>query len=245
MTKTARPTDPHDHAVDLPLDSSKLRDSPGVARRSLWPGWSMMALRRIHRFSATAVGAYALVHLANHLAALQGVERHIAFMRAVRQVTRLPAVEALLLAGVILQLGSGLLLALRRRIPYRTALARLQAMSGLYLVFFLLVHVISVFFGRGILGLDTNFYFAAAGLLVTPYYLFFVPYYGLAVAALVMHLTCAMLRLLPPKISRAWRDGIGYVGIAGGVLLAALIVATFSGVFYPIALPSAYLATFR
>jgi len=245
MTKTARPPDPDEHAADLPPGSRILRDSPSVARRPVGPGWSMMALRRVHRFSATVVGTYALVHLANHLAALQGVEPHIAFMRAVRQVTRLPGVEALLLVGVMLQLGSGLLLALRRRTPYPTALARLQTMSGLYLAFFLLVHVISVFFGRRVLGLDTNFYFAAAGLLVTPYYLFFAPYYGLAVAALVIHLICAMQRFLPPTISRTWRARIGYVGIAGGVLLAALIVAAFSGVFYPIALPPAYLATFR
>ncbi|QOY93644.1 hypothetical protein IM543_19175 [Massilia sp. UMI-21] len=209
----------------------------------------MNALRRIHRLSALAVGAYALVHLANHLVALQGVEHHIAFMGALRQVTRLSAVEALLLAAVLVQVVSGLLLARGRprapRAAPRPFLARLQAMSGLYLAFFLVVHVGSVMVGRSVLGLDTNFCFAAAGLLVAPYYLFFVPYYGLAVAAFVLHLACAMRRLLPAGAGPAWSRRIGYAGIVGGVVLAALIVAAFSGAFHPIALPPAYLATFR
>lgn len=226
------PTVPRDHLAD------------GRA-----PGRLVNPLRRIHRGSALAVGAYALVHLANHPAALLGVERHIAFMDAVRQVTRLPAVEALLLGAVIVQLASGLRLVMGRpRAPRpspRPLMARLQAMSGLYLAFFLVVHVSSVMVGRTVLGLDTNFYFAAAGLLVAPYYLFFVPYYGLAVAALVLHLACATRRLLPPGAAPAWGRRIGYAGIVGGVVLAALIVAAFSGVFHPIALPPAYLATFR
>ena len=209
----------------------------------------MNALRRLHRFSALAVGAYALVHLANHLAALLGVAHHIAFMDAVRQVTREPVVEALLLGAVIVQVGSGLRLAWgryrARRAPPPSSFARLQALSGLYLAFFLLVHVGSVMVGRTVLGLDTNFYFAAAGLQVAPYYLFFVPYYGLAVTALVLHLACAMRRLLPSGASPARGKRIGQAGIAGGIVLAVLIVAAFSGVFHPIALPPTYLATFR
>jgi succinate dehydrogenase/fumarate reductase cytochrome b subunit len=207
--------------------------------------------RTLHRIGAMAVGAYALVHLANHLVALGGIESHIAFMRAVRQVTRVPAVEALLLAAVAAQAGSGLLLVLRRRRqrltqPRRRPLfERLQAASGLTLASFLLVHVVSVLFGRAVLGLDTNFYFAAAGLQVKPYPLFFVPYYGLAVAALFTHLACVLRRRLPAGMPLATRDRIGYAGIAAGAVLAVLIVASFSGAFYPIDLPPAYLATFR
>jgi hypothetical protein len=42
----------------------------------------------------------------------------------------------------------------------------------------------------------------------------------------------------------AARDRAGWAGIAVGAVLAVLIVASFSGVFYPIDLPAAYLATF-
>jgi succinate dehydrogenase/fumarate reductase cytochrome b subunit len=201
--------------------------------------------RRLHRAAAIVVGSYVLVHLANHLAALRGIEAHIAFMRAVRQFTRVPAVEALLLACVALQAGSGLRLILRRHGQRRLPFDRLQAWSGAYLAFFLLVHVVSVLAGRAVLGLDTNFYYAAAGLQVRPYPLFFAPYYGLAVAALFVHLCCVLRRRLPAAYPLALRERLAWSGIAAGTLLAVLIVAAFSGIFYAIEPPPAYLATFR
>jgi succinate dehydrogenase/fumarate reductase cytochrome b subunit len=202
-------------------------------------------LRRLHRSAAVVVGLYVLVHLANHLAALRGIEAHIAFMRAVRQFTRVPAVEALLLACVAFQAGSGLRLILRRRGQRRLLFDRLQAWSGAYLAFFLLVHVVSVLAGRAVLGLDTNFYYAAAGLQVRPYPLFFVPYYGVAVAALFVHLCCVLRRRLPAGLPLALRERLAWTGMAAGAVLAVLIVAAFSGIFYPIDLPPGYLATFR
>jgi succinate dehydrogenase/fumarate reductase cytochrome b subunit len=210
--------------------------------------------RTLHLGAAIAVGLYALVHVVNHLVALQGMAPHIAFMRAVRQVTRVPVVEALLLAAVAVQVGSGLLLVLRRRqqrlaqlrqLQRRPPFDRLQEASGLYVAFFLLVHVVSLLFGRAVLGLDTNFYFAAAGLQVKPYPLFFVPYYGLAVAALFTHLACVLRRRLPAGTPLATRDRAAWAAMAAGAVLAVLIVASFSGVFYPVDLPPAYLATFR
>jgi succinate dehydrogenase/fumarate reductase cytochrome b subunit len=231
---------------------TKLERTRGPARHAAPSIEGRMPLpRTLHRIAAAVVGAYALVHLANHLAALGGVESHIAFMRAVRQVTRVPVVEALLLAALAVQAGSGLLLVLRRRrqrltrAQRRPLFERLQALSGLYLGFFLLVHVVSVLAGRAVLGLDTNFYFAAAGLQVKPYPLFFVPYYGLAVAALFTHLACVLRRRLPAGTPLATRDRAAWAAMAAGAVLAVLIVASFSGVFYPVDLPPAYLATFR
>jgi succinate dehydrogenase/fumarate reductase cytochrome b subunit len=201
--------------------------------------------RRLHRSAAVVVGLYVMVHLANHLAALGGIEAHITFMRAVRQLTRVPAVEALLLACVAFQAGSGLRLVLRRRGQRRLLFDRLQAWSGAWLAFFLLVHVVSVLAGRAVLGLDTNFYYAAAGLQVRPYPLFFVPYYGLAVAALFVHLCCVLRRRLPAAWPLALRERLAWTGMAAGAVLAVLIVAAFSGIFYAIDLPPAYVATFR
>jgi succinate dehydrogenase/fumarate reductase cytochrome b subunit len=200
--------------------------------------------RRLHRFAAILTGLYVLAHLANHLIALGGVDAHIAFMQAVRKITRVPAVEALLLAGVAVQAASGLRLLWRRRGQRRLFFDRLQALSGAYLGFFLAVHVTSVLFGRAVLRLDTNFYFAAAGLQVKPYPLFFMPYYGLAVAALFVHLACALRRRLPARMPLASRERLAWGGIALGAVVAVLIVAAFSGAFYVINLPPAYRATF-
>lgn len=200
--------------------------------------------RRLHRSAAIVTGLYVLVHLANHLVALNSVEAHIAFMEAVRHITRVPAVEALLLAAVALQAGSGLRLLWRRRGQRRLRFDRLQALSGAYLAFFLLVHVVSVLLGRTLLRLDTNFYYAAAGLQVQPWPLFFVPYYGLAVAALFIHLACALRRLPAARMPLAARARLAWGGIAFGAVMAVLIVAAFSGAFYTIPLPPAYRATF-
>jgi succinate dehydrogenase/fumarate reductase cytochrome b subunit len=203
--------------------------------------------RRLHRIAAVVTGSYVLAHLANHVAALRGIEAHIVFMQAVRHISRVPAVEALLLASVAIQAGSGLRMILRRwrqGPPRRLLFDRLQAWSGAYLAFFLLVHVVSVLAGRTVLKLDTNFYFAAAGLQVKPYPLFFVPYYGLAVAALFVHLACALRHRLPAPVPLALRNRLAWAAIAAGAVLAVLLVATFSGAFYPVGLPPAYRATF-
>jgi succinate dehydrogenase/fumarate reductase cytochrome b subunit len=200
--------------------------------------------RTLHRSAAVVAGFYVLVHLANHLAGLAGIEAHIAFMQTVRKVTRIPAVEALLLLGIAVQAGSGLGLLWRRRAQRRLVFDRLQALSGAYLAFFLAVHVVSILVGRSVLGLDTNFYFAAAGLNVLPYPLFFVPYYGLAVTALFTHLACLLRRRLPARMPVASRERLAWTGIATGAVLAVLIVAAFSGIFYSVDLPPAYRATF-
>lgn len=150
-----------------------------------------LGLRALHRASACVVGAFAAVHLVNHLVGLAGIDRHVAFMQAARLVYRQPVLEALLLACVAFQAASGLWLVAAGWRARRGRVARLQAGSGAYLAFFLVVHVGAVLFGRAVLGLDTRFHFAAAGLHVPPFQWFFAPYYGLAVFALFAHLGCA------------------------------------------------------
>jgi len=202
-------------------------------------------LNKIHRLSAMVIGALALVHLANHLVALRGIDRHITLMENVRGIVRIPVVEALLLACVAIQIGSGLYFVARRWGERTQLFDRLQALSGGYLAFFLLVHVSSVMFGRVKLDLDTNFYFAAAGLNIAPWPLFFVPYYGLAVLALVVHVACAFHYLARERFTQRMRDSAGYAAIGASAVLAAVIVAAFSGAFYAVEIPPEYERTFR
>lgn len=199
-------------------------------------------LHRLHRASALVIGLYALAHLANHLAAVDSVASHIAFMDKVRLVTRVPAFEALLLACVLFQAVSGLVLVARRRGQRRALFDRLQALSGLYLAFFLLVHVSSVLAGRFLQGVDTNFHFAAAGLHAAPFQLFFFPYYGLAVLAFGVHLAAAFHYLARGRIGSLARTRIAGAGITVALLLSGLILATFGGMLHPVAIPEAYRA---
>ncbi|MBL8881398.1 MAG: hypothetical protein JNG88_20050, partial [Phycisphaerales bacterium] len=87
---------------------------------------------------------FVLLHLGNHAVAVGSVDDHLAVMERLRTLYRQPLVEALLLAAVALQLGTGLrqaAVALRQRAGGRR---RLQAASGLVLAGFLAIHVLAV-----------------------------------------------------------------------------------------------------
>lgn len=199
------------------------------------------ALRPWHRASALVIGAFALVHVLAHLAALAGPAAHQMVLDALRQVYRHPAAEALLLASALFQVGSGAVLLWRGRAQRRGAVAWLQALSGAYLALFLLVHVSAVLQAR-VQGLDTNWYFAAAGLHVPLWRGFFAPYYALAVAALGVHIGCALYWNVRPARAR-W--ALALCGVAG-VLLGVLLVLALAGVWPapPLEVPLPYRAPF-
>lgn len=202
-------------------------------------------LHKLHRISAMVIGAYVLVHLVNHLMALDGIASHQAFMDGYRQVYRQWALEALLLACLAYQVCSGLFFVIRRWGERRGFLEPLQAVSGAYLAFFMLVHVGAVLYGRTALGLDTNFFYAAAGLRIAPMQVFFVPYYFLGISAFVAHLVCAFHYLSRNRLAAPARNAIGAAIGGAGLLVAGLVVATFSGAFYSVDIPPLYQATFR
>jgi hypothetical protein len=193
-------------------------------------------LRAVHRSSAMFIAAFALAHLANHLVALSSIGAHIAFMETLRTVYRHGLVEAVLLSCVTIQVLSGAWLVLRRWNQRKGA-------SGAYLAFFLLIHVSAVLFGRSALGLDTNFYFAAAGFHVPPYQYFFAPYYFLAVLALFTHLGCAAYWRVGPRPPAARMLALA-LPMAVGSVIALLIVLSLAGLLRPVDVPAKYKATY-
>jgi hypothetical protein len=202
----------------------------------------MKRARKLHRVGAVVLALFVLAHLANHLAALGGIAAHLRFMEAARVVYRQPVVETLLLFGFVVQAGSGLGLLVSGWTRRRGWLAWLQAGSGAYLALFLLIHVPAVLFGRAVLDLDTNVHFAAAGLQVWPYSLFFVPYYFLAVLAVSTHLGCALARRTGPAPGR--RAYAVVVTICLGAVVSGMVVAALMGMLYPYTVPLAYLKTY-
>ena len=202
-----------------------------------------MRLRTFHAISATVITSYAAVHIANHLAALGGIATHIAFMEAARSVYRIRFVEAVLLACVLFQVLSGLWLVARGWRQRRGTVSWLQAVAGTYLAFFLVVHVSAVLFGRLSLGLDTNFYFAAAGFHVRPFQLFFAPYYLLGVLALFTHLGCAAYWRAKSS-GRSSSSLFIALPVAVGALLSLVIVLLLAGVFYRVEIPPEYRAIY-
>lgn len=202
-------------------------------------------LHKIHRMGACVLGAFLTLHLFNHLLAIGSPEAHIHFMEAYRAVYRNRVVEIILLLCSASQVASGLTFVRRRWRDRHEGLDPLQLGSGLYLAFFLLVHVGAVLAGRMRFGLDTNFYYAAAGMHVLPYRYFFMPYYFLAVLAITVHLARALHWLAHDRLSAGALRVAKTLLVVSGVAVATLIVAAFSGGLYDVAVPAKYLATFR
>lgn len=202
-----------------------------------------MNLRTLHRTSAFVIVAFATMHIANHLASLKSISTHIAFMESFRVVYRHWVIESILLFCVAFQAASGLWLVIRGWKQRRGLVPWLQAGSGAYLAFFLLVHAGAVLFGRSVLHLDTNFYYAAAGLHVPPNHLFFAPYYFLAVLALFAHIGCAAYWQLQSASAKARRLVLGGAVVVGGIL-ALLIVLSLAGKIQPVKIPANYEATY-
>ena len=202
-----------------------------------------MTLRDLHRASAIVIVTYALMHVSNHLVSLKSVAAHIAFMEAARSVYRHWAVEYVLLFCVAFQIISGLWFVIRGWKGRNGLLPWLQAGSGAYLAFFLLIHVSAVLFGRSVLQLDTNFYYAAAGFHVPPYQFFFAPYYFFAVLALFTHLGCAAYWQLEAA-SRAARVMAVAIPMLVGGAVALLIVMSLAGKIQPVDIPLQYKATY-
>jgi len=186
--------------------------------------------------------AFVCVHIANHLVSLLSVSMHIAFMRTARTVYRHPVAETVLLASVATQAVSGLALVMKGWRSRRGRVAWMQAASGAYLAMFLVVHVAAVLAGRVIFGLDTNFFFAAAGLHVPPYQLFFAPYYFLAVWAFFAHVACALQH--HAQWQPRTRSLVLIVLTASGGVVALLLVLSLAGRIAPFAVPAEYKAVY-
>jgi len=95
-------------------------------------------LRTAHGATAAAITLFAAFHITNHLAGLAGGSTHLAIMQAFRTVYRNPVVEAILVAAVLFQAVSGVML-LRRRMMTADRFEILQGAAGAYLLMFFVV----------------------------------------------------------------------------------------------------------
>ncbi len=189
--------------------------------------------RGLHLASGGLIGVFVLLHLGNHVAMFAGQAAHIAVMEALRPFYRNIVAETLLMLALAFQLGTGLTMIWRTRGERRGRLAWAQAISGGILALFILNHVGAVWAGRLILGLDTNYHFAAAGF-HAGLAGFFAPYYFLGVAALFVHGACALAWRVRSNLLPLMVAGLG-VGLAAGLVTVMAVDG---------AIPPAYLAPY-
>ena len=197
-----------------------------------------MKLQKLHYFSGLLLSVFIALHLFNHFWSIWGAEKHIELMHLLRHFYRHILVEVLIVGAVCVQIVSGCWLFVRQRKKAQTFFERLQLRSGLYLAFFLSIHLSAVLVGRLVLHLDTNFYFGVAGLNTFPFNLFFVPYYAFAILAFFAHLAAIHSRKMHQNILGltpiAQAKLILWIGFLAAFLLLYGLTNHFQGVAIPV-----------
>ena len=186
-------------------------------------------MKTAHRATAVVLALFIVVHLGVHLTALGGSNMHLAALHRVQWVYRNPLGELLLVLAIVTQIATG---ARRLKFAETRGWAKAQAVSGAYLVFFLVVHTAAALFAHHIYGIETNFHWAAGSLHYAPIKYGFAVYYAAAIIAVFVHWAAAL--------HFGWPDTPGVVVRAlpiAGAALAVAIVLAFWGAFYPIELP--------
>jgi len=214
---------------------------PICARAILWPRTAIeekpvpAALRVAHGIAAALVSVYVLFHVGNHLFGLIGPERHLAVMKLGRQVYRNPFAEPLLVALMLFQIGSGLVLAWRWSAKPLEGFRVFQLASGFYLSLFILGHMNSVFvFARAFLHIQTGWDFATGaptGLIQDPWNIRLVPHYWLGVFFVLSHLASGLRVVLAAHgVKGRVVNGTWVAGLAASAAIATLILMGMCGV---------------
>lgn len=197
-------------------------------------------LLKIHRFSAFLFVIFIVFHLLNHLAALAGPATHIHVMTVFRNVYRNPYVEPVLLTCVFIQIVSGVLLVVGQQC-WKSAVKSLQAVSGLYLGFFLVYHVRAILLARFSWKVETDFFFAANVAVDPGTRAFFLPYYFFAIISIFVHIACAHYSRKRFLNINQFIEGHDFgrrvareaflIGLSG-LIIAILVLASFGGFLY-------------
>lgn len=199
-----------------------------------------MKVRRIHYLSGLTITVFIGFHLLNHFISIFGVEQHIEWMTIFRKVYRNPLIETILLLAVFAQIISGIKLYFSKRKIANVFFVKLQIWTGLYLAFFLLMHVSAVMIGRYVLALDTNFYFGVAGLNTFPFNLFFVPYYALAIISFFGHVAAIHSQKMKKPFAGLSPDRQSKVILYTGLALTLVILYGLTGGFTGVEIPATY-----
>ena len=96
--------------------------------------------------------------------------------------------------------------------------------------------------GRYVVGLDTNFNFAASGFELFPYY--FVPYYLLAIVSFFTHIACMLRWVFMERMGKAFVNRMAWTIISASTIIASIIIFIYMEGLYDIELPDAYIPDF-
>ncbi|WP_420145197.1 hypothetical protein [Sphingobium sp.] len=192
------------------------------------------ALRVVHGVTAAILVVFVAFHLTNHMFAWKGQAAHAAVMDVGRMVYRSSFVEPVLVAAMLFQVVTGLMLAWRwsaRRLDFHRIF---QVASGFFLSVYILGHMNSVFtFARWFYGIPTGWDFATGapnGLIHDPWSIRLIPHYALAIFLIVGHLFSGLrVVMLAHGAQRMTANRIWGAGIAFAALLSTAIMLAMCG----------------
>ncbi len=166
------------------------------------------------------------LHIANHLTFPAGAGTYDAVMKVFRHVYRTDILQPVVLALFLFQIGTGLFFVWRLTAAPTDRFCTFQIASGVYLAFYVLGHMDSVFiFARTYLGIDTGWSFATGaptGLVKDPWNIRLVPHYWLGVFFVLAHLAAgARVVIMAHGVSKVFADRF-----MDGSTIVAGIVAT-------------------
>lgn len=185
-------------------------------------------MRFIHYYSGITIALFTAVHLFNHLLILHSEDMHLRFMSRARRIYRQPAVEAILLSAVFVQIITGIYLVTAKWNVATDLFQKVQIISGLYLAFFLTVHVRAVMLGRYKLKMDTNLYYGAGVMNMWPQKLFYIPYYSLAIIAIFFHIAAIHKMKMEKLVSADAAKIQSLIIMATGVVVTFFIIYKMS-----------------
>ena len=190
-----------------------------------------MQVRVAHGMSALAIIAIFLVlHISNHLTGLLGPATYNAVMKMFRHVYRTEMTQPVLVALFFFQIGTGLYLVWRHTAAPSDRFRTFQLASGVYLAFYILGHMDSVFiFARAYLGVDTGWNFATGaptGLVKDAWNIRLVPHYWFGVFFVLSHIAAgARVVMISHGVTKIVADRfmIGGAITAGSIATAIML----------------------
>jgi len=188
-------------------------------------------MKKVHYYSGVFLSLFITLHFTNHLFALVSPEKHIEIMELVRPIYQNIIVEPLLILSCLIQLIAGIGLVKNKRKDIKNKWDRLQIYSGIYLAFFLLVHPTAIFVGRYYLNVDTNFWFGAMVVNISPLYFFYLPYYFLGILSFFAHIACIHRNRVQALEWTTNANNHAKIILGIGVLVGLLILAGFTNFF--------------
>src|SRR5262249_50360427 len=174
------------------------------------------------------------LHLLNHASAAFSDEFNQAMMSTLRKWYRSGLVQPVLVALMLFQVVSGVILFWRATAARSDLYRTLQTSTGAFMSAFIVSHLNAVFvLGRVVTKVDTTFLWASGapvGLLPDAWNVRLIPHYSLGVWFVITHMGLGLrCVLLARKVSTAVADRVAWsVGTLGAALALTIAVAQLS-----------------